>query len=322
MLRSLRRKGILGINRRNANYTLRCNSRRFYPLVDDKLATKRMCEEAGIPVPKLIAAARIHLEAKRLPATVRHDTAFVLKPARGAMGNGIVVLHRDEAGQLWRSHRRYTDEQLVYQAASIISGLYSLAGHSDVAIVEECLETHPVMARLAVDGVPDVRVLVYRGIPVMAMTRLPTHRSGGRANLHQGAVGAGIDLTTGRTNHAVLRNRPVELHPDNAERLIGCEIPSFARVLEIAVSATDLAGLGYVGADVVVDARRGPVILELNARPGLAIQIANQVGLRTRLEAADARLAGFGKSAERDLPVHERVEIGKEVAASSGDPAS
>jgi alpha-L-glutamate ligase-like protein len=316
------RAGILGINRRNARYTLRCNPRRFYPLVDDKLATKRLCEEAGIPVPKLIASAQHHFEAKRLPAAVRAETAFVLKPARGAMGNGIVVLRRDEDGRLMRGGRPYPEAQLVYQAASIISGLYSLAGHSDVAMLEECLETHPAMARLVVGGVPDVRVLVYRGIPVMAMTRLPTRRSSGRANLHQGAVGAGIDLATGRTHHAVLRNRPVVRHPDNGERLIGCEIPSFPRILEIAVSASDPTGLGYVGADVVVDARRGPVILELNARPGLAIQIANRAGLRTRLESVDARLAERGDADERELPVHERVEIGKEVAAELGDSSA
>ena len=317
MLGSLRRRGILGINRRNANYTLRCNPRRFYPLVDDKLATKRLCDEAGIPVPKLIAVAHHHFEVKRLPAAVRSEGAFVLKPARGAMGNGIVVLRRDASGQLLRGGRRYSDDQFVYHAAGIISGLYSLAGHSDQAIVEECLETHPALARISVDGVPDVRVVVYRGIPVMAMTRLPTVRSGGRANLHQGAVGAGIDLATGRTHHAVLRNRPVQHHPDNGEPLLGCEIPNFPRALEIAVSATDPTGLGYVGADVVVDARRGPVILELNARPGLAIQIANRAGLRSRLEAVDARLEGAGEGAERALPVHERVEVGKEVAAAA-----
>jgi D-alanine-D-alanine ligase-like ATP-grasp enzyme len=47
-----------------------------------------------------------------------------------------------------------------------------------------------------------------------------------------------------------------------------------------------MTGLGYIGADIVLDRLRGPVLLELNARPGLAIQVANQCGLLHRLEVA------------------------------------
>lgn len=318
MLRALARKGVLGINRRNIQYTLRCNDRRLYPLVDDKLLTKRLCEEAGIPSPRLLAVARHHFEARRLPGAVAGEQSLVLKPSRGAMGNGIVVLRRGPEGDLRRGGERYTDQQFVYHAAGIISGLYSLAGHSDVAMVEECLETHPALARLVTEGVPDVRVLAYRGIPIMAMTRLPTRASGGRANLHQGAVGAGIDLVSGRTVHAVLRDRPVDRNPDSGEPVIDREIPDFDRVLEIAVAATGRTGLGYVGADVVVDARLGPVILELNARPGLAIQLANRAGLRPRLEAVDRRLGTRDASA---LSVPERVALGREIAASVEAPA-
>lgn len=310
---ALRRHGVLGINRRNAFYTLRCNPRKHIPLVDDKLATKRLCEAAGIPVPGLLAVARHHFEARALTERLRDERSFVLKPARGAMGNGIVVLRRSESGQLLRAGRPYAEAEFVYHAAGIISGLYSLAGHSDVAVVEECLETHPDMAKLVTDGVPDVRVLVYRGIPVMAMTRLPTARSGGRANLHQGAVGAGIDLISGRTRHAVLRSRAVAHNPDTGEPVIGRVIPAFDRILEIAVAATDGTGLGYVGADVVVDARRGPVILELNARPGLAIQLANRAGLRPRLDAVDRRL-GPGRRPSSGLVLAERVVLGREIA--------
>ena len=49
-------------------------------------------------------------------------------------------------------------------------------------------------------------------------------------------------------------------------------------------------GLGYIGVDIVVDVNEGPMLLEANARPGLAIQIANGRGLLPRLEAIDAQL--------------------------------
>ena len=306
--------GILGINARNQRYTLRVNERRFYPLVDDKLATKRMCQEAGIPVPRLLAVAQVHAQAKRLLPLLAGESAFVLKPARGAMGNGILVIDvRD--GKMMRGQRVISEDDFVYHAAGIISGLYSLAGHADVAMVEEKLVIDARLAKLAVDGVPDLRVIVYRGIPVMAMTRLPTSASGGRANLHQGALGVGIDLVRGETTHAMFRGAPVTKHPDNGHPLIGFAIPSFDQVLTTAVSAAGKTGLGYVGADVVIDANLGPAILELNARPGLAIQLANRAGLAPRLDAVDEALGPWRRGERNELSTEARVALGRDVAS-------
>jgi alpha-L-glutamate ligase-like protein len=307
----LQRRGVLGINRRNAEYTLHWNPRRLYKTVDDKIITKRLCEAAGIPTPRLLAAARHHFELRQLGAALEGLSSFALKPASGAMGNGIlVVIARDRDRFLRPGGRSVTMPGLLHHASSIVSGLYSLGGQPDTAMVEEKLNVHPDLAAIASDGVPDVRVILYRGVPVMAMTRLPTHQSGGRANLHQGAVGAGVDLNTGRILHAVRENRYIGNHPDTGEPLIGHEIPSFEKVLDIAVAAGDQTGLGYVGADVVVDADQGPMILELNARPGLAVQIANRAGLLPRLLAID-RAAG----AERSCP--ERVALGRNIALTA-----
>ena len=315
---ALRRHGVLGINGRNADYTLRWNPRHCYPRVDDKLETKRLCDRAGIPTPKLLAVARHHFELHRLaPELVRlHD--FVLKPAHGAMGNGILVV-REREGERFVSAggRRLVLGDLLYHAAGTISGLYALAGQPDAAMVEERLVVHPDLAEIATDGVPDVRVVVYRGVPVMAMTRLPTRRSGGRANLHQGAVAAGIGLASGRTTHAIQQSRPIEVHPDTGELLLGREIPGFQDLLAIAVRAADETGLGYVGADLVVDARRGPLLLEMNARPGLMVQLANRTGLLPRLRAID-RSWRPGRSVPERLAyaVHVAGEAAREVAAA------
>jgi alpha-L-glutamate ligase-like protein len=304
----LKRAGILGINRRNVDFTLRWNPRRFYPRVDDKLESKRLCEAAGIPVPRLLAVARHHFEVRRLIARLEAERSFVLKPARGAMGNGILVVLDRKDDRLLRPGGRWIGlGDLLYHAASIISGLYALGGQVDQAIVEERLEVHPAFAGVATEGVPDVRVIVFRGVPIMAMTRLPTRGAGGRANLHQGAVGVGIDIVTGRTTHAIVRNVPVLRHPDTDAPLLDLEIPDFDRILEIAVQASDQTELGYVGADVVVDARRGPVILELNARPGLSVQIANRAGLVPRLEAVE-------RAFRPGLPLPERLALGREIA--------
>jgi len=197
LLRALRREGVLGLNRRNHEYTLRWNPRRLYPTVDDKLATKRLCQAAGIPIPGLIAVARRQGDVREMIAQLEGLSHFVLKPDHGAMGNGILVVRSHEGGRWQRAGGRpLRSEDLRYHAASIISGMYALGGQPDIAFVEELLEVHPALAAISSDGVPDVRVIVHRGIPIMSMTRLPTARSRGRANLHQGAIGAGVDLAT------------------------------------------------------------------------------------------------------------------------------
>jgi len=311
IVRALRRAGILGINERNHTYMLRWNRRERYPNVDDKLRTKQICARAGIPTAGVLGVARVHAEIRELVDALDAHASFVLKPAHGAMGNGILVVHGRDGPRFVRSGGTALDrEAIAYHAASIVSGLFALGGQPDAAFAEERLEVHPELSQIATEGVPDVRIVVFRGIPVMAMTRLPTRRARGRANLHQGAVGAGIDLETGRTLHAVLAGRPVRLHPDTQEDVVGRRIPDFDVALEIAVRAADATGLGYVGADVVVDASRGPLILELNARPGLAIQVANRAGLLPRLEAAQAHWAP-------DAPLQTRLARGRAIARSA-----
>src|SRR5262249_31702442 len=122
-------------------------------------------------------------------------------------------------------------------------------------------------------GIPDVRVVLYKNEPAMAMLRLPTKASGGRANLHQGGIGTGVDLLTGVTNHAVLHNRFVEIHPDTDVPVVGMHVPHWPEVLSMSRKVAEAVGLGYVGVDIVIDAVHGPMLLEANARPGLAIQI-------------------------------------------------
>ena len=307
LVRELRRRGVLGMNRRNADFTLRWNRRRLYPRVDDKLLTKQLCEAAGIPTPRLLAVARHHWELRHFLPALGDCEEFAVKPARGAMGNGIlVVAGREGDGFLRANGHAVSRSELLYHAASIISGLFAIGGQPDAAFAEERLTVHPELREIATDGVPDLRIVVYRGIPVMAMTRLPTQRSRGRANLHQGAVGAGVSLRSGAITNGVLGTTPVGHHPDTGQPLVGRKLPAFERAVEIAVAATDCTELGYVGADVVVDSRYGPVVLELNARPGLSIQIANRAGLRPRLENANRRWRS-------DLPPEERIALGREI---------
>jgi alpha-L-glutamate ligase-like protein len=301
----LRAAGILGMNARNGNYILPCNPRKLYPLVDDKLLTKELAQRAGLSVPELYASFRFSGEIRRAREVLDKYQNFVVKPANGSRGNGIVVV-KGRVGDNLRlaSHRVMSWDDLKFHMQNALSGIYSLGGQEDSVIVEYCVEFDPVFQSITFLGVPDIRLIAYKGVPVMAMLRLPTSESEGKANLHQGAIGAGIDLASGRTLTAVWRNSVVTQHPDTLANVSGVAIPNFDRMLEIAAGCNAMTGLGYVGVDLVLDRDKGPLMLELNARPGLNIQIANRTGLAARLEVVDR--AGIDK-----LETAERIAFAK-----------
>ncbi len=297
--------GVLGINRRNAEYTLRYNPRRLYPLVDDKLRTKELALQSGIAVPELYVVVEIEKQVRHLHDRIRAHSEFVIKPARGSGGDGILVI----AGRAKNLYRRINgtliaEQDLELHVSNILSGIYSLGGEQDRAIVESRVRSDPIFEPICYQGVPDIRIIVFLGVPVMSMVRLPTRMSEGRANLHQGAIGTGIDIRSGKTLTAVWRNEVVEEHPDTGIEVTGIRIPGWDNLLALAAGCYELTGLGYQGVDIILDKDRGPLVLELNARPGLNIQIANRAGLFSRLKLVEHHLEALSD-------VESRVDFAK-----------
>jgi alpha-L-glutamate ligase-like protein len=290
--RRLRQLGILGMNRRNAACILDRNPRHRYPLVDDKLRMRDLCLRIGVPTPDIYGAVSAPNMLRHLGEMLASRADFVIKPAHGSAGRGILVIVAREGDCFLRHNgERLRLDHIRQHVSDTISGMYSLGGRPDQALVQQRVLLHPTFQRISYKGIPDVRVVVYRGEPAMAMLRLPTMQSNGRANLHQGGIGTGVELETGLTNHAVQSNRMVECHPDTAVPLVGVEVPYWEQILEMACKVAAAVRLGYVGVDIVVDAHQGPMLLEANARPGLAIQIANHKGLMPRLAEIDRLLA-------------------------------
>lgn len=284
----LRRRGILGINNRNVEFILEHNPREFYPRVDNKLKTKEICQEHGIQVPETYFVMTEHSQCPRFLELIGNRTEFVVKPASGAAGRGIMVVAGRLGNNFFSTSGRLIEwTDMRYHLSTILAGLYSLGGQMDQIIVERRIVSHPMLKSIAVEGTPDVRVILYRGVPAMAMIRLPTRASGGRANLHQGAVAAAIELDTGRTFGGVCRDRAISLHPDTQQPIAGIELPYWRQVLEGAMKLSDALEMGYVGIDFVIDQDTGPVVLEANARPGLAIQLAHRQGIVPRLKYID-----------------------------------
>jgi alpha-L-glutamate ligase-like protein len=285
----LRRAGVLGINRRNSAFTLKYNQRRCYPLVDDKVLCKRRLQEHGLAVPELIAVIRFNSQVSHLDELLGDHDEFVVKPAHGSGGNGILVITDRRRDYFVDSDGKPVQKaDLAHYLTNVTGGLYSLGGQPDVAMIETLVRFDPQFANLTYHGVPDIRMIVFKGYPVMAMTRLPTRLSHGKANLHQGAIGAGIDLGSGITFGGVSGNNLVTVHPDTGTEIAGFEVPHWSRIMLMAAQCYEAVGLGYLGVDIVLDRDLGPLILELNARPGLNIQLANRRGLRNRLDAIEA----------------------------------
>ena len=300
--KKFRAKGVLGMNARNYYIIGMHNKRSLYPLVDDKVQTKTLADKININTPHKIGVIEHQYEVKDLLGIVKGHSEFVIKPAHGSQGKGVLVIKNFTDNIFTTASGKQLGFNEVYQHVSnILSGLYSLGGQYDTALIEELVHFSDAFQNFSYQGIPDVRVIVYKGYPVMSMMRLATKESDGRANLHQGAVGVGLDMRTGHANNAVSHNMPIAVHPDTGADLMTLQVPMWREHLMIGALAYEMTGLGYLGADIVLDKFRGPMMLELNARPGLAIQIANCRGLKEVIKNVD-------KFYPANLSAEERVD--------------
>lgn len=284
----LRRLGLLGINQRNADFIMRHNPRALYPLVDNKLRTKRLALEHGIAVPELYGIVEVQHQAEVIDEILGTHRDFVIKPVHGSGGNGILVITGRTGNYFQKPNGELLSlDNIRHHTSNILSGMYSLSGIVDQALVEYRVKFDPVFRNISYQGVPDIRVIVFRGIPVAAMVRLPTRASDGKANLHQGAMGMGVDLGTGISCAGVFHNQACDFHPDTGNRVTDITIPHWNQILHLATNCADTVKLGYLGVDIVIDQELGPLMLELNARPGLGVQLANRSGLLNKLQTVE-----------------------------------
>ncbi|MEP2775443.1 MAG: alpha-L-glutamate ligase-like protein [Luteolibacter sp.] len=288
----LRDMGVVGINMRNARYLLPNNPRRLYDLVDNKLRTKALAEEAGMTVAETYGVVRNPHDASRIEKMLEGKDAFVIKPTRGSGGKGIMVIDKRIGKNFVKpSGVEVTPGDLKNHVSNILAGLFSLGGQRDNALIEYRVHPAKLLTDMSYQGAPDVRVVMLHGYPVMAMLRASTKESDGRSNLHQGAVGVGIDIATGMSVRAIHHGKPITHHPDLGVGLIGVQMPDWDTILHMAVTCQEMTGLGYLGVDIMIDEDKGPLMIEVNARPGLAIQMANGIGLLRRLEPVVAQHA-------------------------------
>jgi len=279
---------ILGLNARTQLFAYKYNTKRGKNIANSKIQTARVLKREKVASPKIYKKFTdprevMDFDWESLPSK------FALKPSRGMGGEGIIVVKRKlkDGGWLTTQKERIKADDLKLHTLDILEGAHSMGNVPDVAFIQEYVGRAKVFRRWAYRGTPDIRIIVFNKIPVMAMLRLPTKESGGRANLHQGALGVGIDMATGITTNAIWHGEEIVFKPGTERKLRGIKIPSWEAVLETAVKAQEVSHLGYLGVDIVIHPDKGPMVLELNAQPGLQIQLANGEGLKKRLERVE-----------------------------------
>lgn len=299
---------ILGLNARSQLFAYKYNPLRGKKIADSKIQTERVLLKAKVPMPKIYAKFKNPEDVVNLNPKILPD-AFAIKPSRGLGGEGIIVIKKkSKDGKFWISTQRekISLDDIKLHILDILEGAYSMRTEPDVAFIQEYVGRHKAFRRWAYRGTPDIRVVVFNKVPVMAMLRLPTRESQGRANLHQGAVGVGVDIATGISTKAIWHGEQIVYKPGTTRKLRGIKIPNWKQILETAVKGQIASGLGYLGVDIILHPEKGPMVLELNAQPGLQIQLANMEGLKKRLE----RIEGLDVREEE-----HGVRIGKALFA-------
>ena len=280
-------------NERNKFY-LRKNNSSGKSIADSKFKTKKVISKAGVSVPKLIARFKNEQDLAKF-RWEELEGNFVIKPESGYGGEGIIIIRKRGkwAGEWQKMNGEVmTSNDLTLHCQEILAGKYSLHTMPDTVLVEERIKIHPLFLALTKSGTPDIRVIVYNNVPVMAMFRIPTEKSGGKANLHQGAIGLGLDLATGITTFGIENGESIyriyDYGKKKKRKVNGIKIPFWREILETAINCQKaIPSLGFIGVDVVLDKEKGPMVLEVNARPGLSIQVCNKAGLKLRMEKVD-----------------------------------
>ncbi|MDO8269190.1 MAG: sugar-transfer associated ATP-grasp domain-containing protein, partial [Candidatus Levybacteria bacterium] len=117
---------ILGMNARNFLYIRRYNSAEAKKIADDKLEMKNVLIQNGIKTPTLYSIFYDRDSLKNYDWSALPERGFVIKPARGYAGAGILPIRKWENGiGTTANGQTYTIKQLESHILDILEGAYS-----------------------------------------------------------------------------------------------------------------------------------------------------------------------------------------------------
>ncbi len=278
---------LLWQNARNLNYIKEYNTKFARKLADSKLKTKDFLKSKWVSVPETLFILTKHEEVndsifeKLIPP-------FVVKPNGWFWGKGILIFNKIDStwNYITNNEEVYSKKKLLEHLWDIIDWFYSLSGNRDKVIIEKKIELDEEIELLGKYGLPDLRVIVFNMVPVMAMLRVPTEESNWKANLHAWACGVWIDIWTWKLTYISHYSKIVKSIPGIWD-IRWIKIPAWDKVLNLSVKVQQVTKIGYIWCDIVLDKRDWPLLLEMNIRPGLEVQIANLAPLKDRLERVE-----------------------------------
>ena len=280
----------LSLLSRNRDYIAKYNQKLLFPIID-KFNLKDQFDKWHVPTAQLYAVLSrendIDPFIERTFQEEEFANGFVIKPSNSFGGRGIVVVKGiTDNGTFLIGSEQYHGKALIDHIRKIMQGEFltsQTTGQNDVVLIEELIIPDEDFGALGY-GLADIRVIVFRGIPVMCMARVPTKASEGLANLKQGAIGAAISIETGIITRAEYKRNPITIHPDTGMKLPDFKFDNWTEILAVACLAQKSTALGYAGIDIVLDNKDRVLVLEANKRPGLEIQNINLSALLHRLE--------------------------------------
>ncbi len=278
---------LLWQNARNLKYIKGFNTKIARRLADSKLKTKEFLWAKWVAVPETLAVLKRHDEiTKELVDWLKPP--FVIKPNNGFWWKGIIVIDsRDASGNfVSNTGDSYSVEQIVLHLLNVLDGFFSLSGSRDKVMIEKKIEINKEVQILGTFGLPDIRIIVFNMVPVMAMLRVPTVQSKWKANLHSWACAAWIDIGTWKLTYMTQFSKIIKSIPWIGD-IRGLIIPDWDKMLEIAVKVQKETNIWYLGCDIVMDDIEWPLLLEMNIRPWLEVQVANMARLKDRLERVE-----------------------------------
>ncbi len=278
---------ILNLNSRNRDVIYKHNDKGLLKLATDKLLTKEALTSESIPCPETLGICRNHAQIDDFLKSLSDKKDFVIKPNKGSKGNGILVFtDRNNNDFITASNKKYSYTDLRKHVAEILSGSFSQNGEEDEAYIEPMIKQHRILQQISSNGLCDIRLIICNGKLTSAMLRLPTLQSNGKANLHQGAIGVSINLQSGNIERAVINGNEINAHPDSKIALNNVAIPFWDDIKDMALQCYIAIPLGYMGVDICIDETLGPLVLEVNGRPGLEIQNVHNQGMHTQVTEA------------------------------------
>ena len=270
---------VIGINSRNREFIYRLNDKNLLDLAADKLSSKARLTEFAIPVPETICYIEKLPDIDGITKNILRPNGFALKPNQGSQGNGIEIITAYKQGVFYgTSNKEFSIDDIKRHCHEILSGSFSQTGEEDIAYFEPLIQQASILQTISPYGLCDIRVILCEGKVISAMLRMPTKDSSGKANLHQGAIGIGVDILTGITKTAKSKKKNIVLHPDSQQNLIGVQIPDWEKIISMSIDCQKAIPLGYIGIDICLDNQLGPLVLEVNGRPGIEIQNIQERG--------------------------------------------